>query len=170
MTPRDRTDQGERSERAGGPGEADRGVTSTVGYVLTVAIAVLLVSGVVLGVGQTVESQRDEVIRDEATVVAERTAAALMAADRLVQAGTEPTTTVRRSPPERLAGKPYTVTLQDDAGERASVIIRTRGSDVTVAVDLLVRTPIAETTITGGEFRLVYDPSAGEMTLEGGVP
>lgn len=167
MTPRDRIDRGGRT---GWPGGADRGVTSTVGYVLTVAIAVLLVSGVVLAVGQTVESQRDEVIRDEATVVAERTAVALMAADRLVQAGTEPTTTITRTPPERLAGNPYTITLQDDAGERASVIIRTRGSDVTVAVDLLVGTPVVETTIVGGQFRLVYDPSADEMTLEGGVP
>jgi len=47
----------------------ERGVSVTVGYVLTLAIGAVLLSGVVIGVGGVVDSQTDRAVRGDLSVL-----------------------------------------------------------------------------------------------------
>jgi len=64
----------------------ERGVSVTVGYVLTLAIGAVLLSGVVIGVGGVVDSQTDRAVRGDLSVLGQTTAANVESADRLARA------------------------------------------------------------------------------------
>lgn len=162
---RDDTRNGGALGRPGFPG--DRGVSFTLGYVLTVAIAVVLIAGVLFTVGQVVKDERNETIRGEATVVGDQTAAAVMATDRLAGRDEESNATVALRLPERLADQAYTVTLRSD-GSDPVVVVRTRSPSIVVSTSLTTRTPVANATVTGGRIRAVYRGDDGELTLRGG--
>ena len=51
----------------------DRAVSTTLGYVLSLAIASILISGLMLATAGFVEGQREQVIRSELEVVGDRT-------------------------------------------------------------------------------------------------
>lgn len=147
----------------------ERGVSFTVSYVLTVAIAVVLISGVLLAVGQVVNDRRIDTIRGEATVVGDQTAAAVMSADRLGRNGNLSNVSLTLQLPERLANQPYTVKLGATASD-AVIIVRTQSPSVTVSVPLENRTRIENATVTGPDVRVVYNATAtGErLTLARG--
>lgn len=151
----------------GGWWSDERGVSFTVSYVLTVAIAVVLVAGLSLSVGHLVRDQQTESIRSEATVVGDQTAAAVMASDRLVQRGTSSAVSVALRLPDRLGGQPYTVTLEASA-TNADVVVSTRSPSVTVSVPLRNGTHIEEATVAGPDVRVVHDVSDGTLTLADG--
>lgn len=142
----------------------DRAVSFTVSYVLSLAVAVLLVSGVVIGTGNLVRDQRKSAIKSEATVVGDEVAASLMTADRLARTGdaTDLSTTVDL--PDRLADTPYTVTL--DADGSPAVVVETDAPSVRVRVPLTTEISLASNTVTGGDVTVVYRPSSDELTLE----
>lgn len=149
----------------------DRGVSFTVSYVLTVAIAVILVAGIVTAAGQSVQSQQKTVVRDSAIVVSDETAATVMAADRLARAGGEtapshPTTvTVSLTLPETLAGQQYTVLLNTSEGS-ATVIVTSSDPDIVVETPIRNETVVEESTVNGGEVNVVYRHSTGALTIE----
>lgn len=148
----------------------DRGVSFTVSYVLTIAIAVLLVGGIILTAGQTVKTQRESAIRDAATVTGDETAAAVMAVDRLVRASNETNetnVTTALALPETLADQPYTVSLNASGGE-GIVVVEADSPGVVVRTPLAVETPVRNATVAGGDVRVVYRRSTGKLTLEGG--
>lgn len=144
----------------------DRAVSFTLGYVLTVGIAVILVSGMLVAVGGVVADERSRTIQDEADVVGDQTAAAFMAADRLVQGGNQSNVTIALRLPDRLAGQPYTLTVAANQSA-ATVIVRTHSPDVTVRTPLTNRTQIEAATVAGRNVRVVYR-TGGRLTLEGG--
>lgn len=155
--------------RQGDEHRGDRGVSFTVSYVLTVAIAVVLVSGVLLAAGQVVNDHRAETIRGEATVVGDQTATAVMSVDRLGRQGNRSNASLALRLPERLAGQPYTVALRANASD-ARVVVRTQSPSVAVSVPLTNRTHITNATVTGPDVRVVFNTTAtGErLTLERG--
>lgn len=154
--------------RHGDAHHSDRGVSFTVSYVLTVAIAVILVAGVLLAAGQVVNDRRTETIQGEATVVGDQTAAAVMSADRLGRSGNRSNVSMALRLPERLAGQPYTVALRSD-GSDARVVVRTQSPSVAVSVPLTNRTRIENATVTGPDVRVVFNTTATErLTLEQG--
>lgn len=148
----------------------DRGVSFTVSYVLTVGIAVLLVAGIVLAAGQTVQSQRESTVRNAATVAGDQTASTIMAVDRLVRASNESNLTNVNSTlslPASLAGQPYRVSLNvsDDEG---FVLVETDSPSIAVRTPLVVNVSVDNATVVGGDVHVVYRRSSRELTLVGG--
>lgn len=166
-TPTSNSDSGRRFLSDG------RGVSFTVSYVLTVAIAVLLVGGIVIAAGQTVQSQRESTVETGATVAGDQTAATVMAVDRLVRASNETNSTNVTTVlplPETLAGQPYRVSLQagGGGGDEATVVVETDSPAVSVETSLIVKLPVGTTTVVGGDLRVVYRANTTQLTLEGG--
>lgn len=161
---RDDTDGGRALGRPGFPG--NRGVSFTLGYVLTVAIAVVLIAGVVFTVGQVVKDERNETIRGEATVVGDQTAAAVMAADRLAGREADSNVSIDLRLPDRLADQAYTVSLRSD-GSDTQVMVRTRSPSIVVSTPLTTRTAVENATVTGEHVRAVYRADDGKLTLRG---
>ncbi|WP_281193681.1 hypothetical protein [Halorubrum sp. F4] len=144
----------------------DRAVSTTVGYVLTLAIGAVLLSGVVIGVGGVVDSQTDRAVRGDLTVVGEKLAAEIEGADRLArlaEAGrTDPdldpgnanaTAAVDVDLPGRTAGIPYTIEVTNE-----TVVVRTSRPEVIVRVPHRSHTTVDRATTRGGPVRIAYDP------------
>lgn len=133
-----------------------RAVSTTLSYVLSLAIATVLITGIIVAGGSYVDSQREQVIRDELTVTGQQIASDIERADRLVRAAdTDGDVTVRtnQSFSNSVTGAPYRVTLDDEA-----VVLNTTDPDVTVRVGLAVRTDLDDSSsILGGDVQVVYD-------------
>lgn len=146
---------------------AERGVSFTVSYALTIAIATILVSGVIATAGFIVAEQRESAIQDELQVVADDIAATVMAADRLAVAGNSSNLTVTRSYPEESVDQPYTVRIEG-IGPGAVVTVSTQSPEVVARAPLRNRTAIANASVTGGTVRVVYRSATDELTIEEG--
>jgi len=93
-----------------------RAVSTTLGYVLSLAIATLLITGLIIAGGGYVDAQREQVIRDELTVVGQQLAADVERADRLVRAGEAPLTVrVNKTFSDRVTGSNYRVSFDPAA-------------------------------------------------------
>lgn len=102
----------------------DRGVSTTLNYVLSLAIASLLVTGLLLAGGTFVENRQEEVIRSELEVIGQQIASDINRADRMLTAGNDETTVVvNQSFPKRITGTGYDIQLNpgDDELELSSV-------------------------------------------------
>ncbi|WP_262178433.1 DUF7266 family protein [Haloarcula laminariae] len=138
-----------------------RAVSTTLSYVLSLGIATVLITGLIVAGGSYIDSQREQVIRDELTVTGQQIASDIEWADRLVRAG-DSAVTVRtnRSFSNSVTGAPYRVTLDDD---NETVVLRTTDPDVTVRIGLAVETPLAESSILGGDLQVRYTGSELEV-------
>ena len=87
----------------------ERAQSSTIGYVLAIGVATLLITGLITGVGTFVEGRQEQAIRDQLTVVGERVASQLTAADAL--ATREGTVYLEPAFPERSVGMTYRTRL-----------------------------------------------------------
>lgn len=134
---------------------SDRGLSVAVNYVLSLAIATMLLSGLLFTVGDVVGDRRDATIRSELDVVGERVAAGLLTADRLAEMGAS-TVTIDVELPPRVAGTDYRVQLNATGG---------RLELETVDEDLLVTTPIRNRTALRTS---VADGGDLEVTLTAG--
>lgn len=145
-------------------GTRSRGQSTTLEYTLSLAIASLVVMGLVSAAGGFVDDRRQEVVRTELQVVGEQLASELVAADRLVESGAE-TNTVRleRSLPEEAAGTGYNVDVTRD-GSTTWLNLTAMNADVSVAVRLETATPVAETAVQGGDVTVTYDGTRLEVS------
>lgn len=66
---------------------SDRGLSAALGYILTLSITTLLISGLFITAGSVVDTQRQQATTQELTVHGERLAADLMTVDRLSENG-----------------------------------------------------------------------------------
>ncbi|PHQ37872.1 hypothetical protein DJ69_15085 [Halorubrum persicum] len=149
----------------------ERAVSVVVGYVLTLAIGAVLLSGVVIGIGGVVDSQTDRVVRGDLEVTGQTTVANLESADRLARAavvdrppGAADSTNVSVGVdlPTRLAGRSYRIAVDDDA-----VTLRTDDPEITVEIPHAATLPVAETSVRGGPVRIRYvSDDAGGPELE----
>ncbi|WP_435093668.1 DUF7266 family protein [Halorubrum sp. N11] len=159
-------------ERAGGerPRFAgdDRAVSVTVGYVLTLAIGAMLLSGVVIGIGGVIDGQTDRVVRGDLAVVGQTAVANLESADRIARAaevdrpdGTDaPTVAVAVDLPTRIAGRPYRIAVDNQ-----SVTLRTDNPDAIGEITHTVALPVEESNVRGGPIRIRYDGSTGQLEV-----
>ncbi|MFC4356875.1 hypothetical protein ACFO0N_02805 [Halobium salinum] len=168
MTPRT------RPNRTSSPstGHHDRAVSTPLGYVLTLAITTVLISGLLIAMGGFVDGQRERVVRSELEVLGEQVAADVSAADRLVVAGGTDTD-VRASfrLPERVGGSAYTVELTDsDAGDdAATVTLHSADPEVTVEVTFRTRTDVqVGAPVQGGNLVVEYDETDSHLEVHAG--
>lgn len=144
----------------------------TVGYVLTLAIGAVLLSGVIIGVSGVIESQTDRAVRGDLSVVGQTTVANLESADRLARAADEgrPGSTgavnvsVDVDLPTRVAGVPYRIAIGND-----TAVLRTDTPDASVEIGHAARLDVSQTSVRGGPIRIRYtvpDGDDGPGTLE----
>lgn len=133
----------------------ERGVSVTVNYVLGLAIATVVLSGIMIVSGDIVDDQQDATIRTELEVIGERMAANLMTADRLVQAGGT-TVNVSAEAPRSVAGAPYTVNVNATASD-AKLTLETENPPVSVEVPFINTTAVGNTTVGGGNLHITLN-------------
>ncbi|WP_254271726.1 DUF7266 family protein [Haloarcula marina] len=142
---------------------SSRAVSTTLSYTLSLTIATILVSGLLIAGTGFVDGQREQVIRDELTVIGEQLAADVTRVDRLVTAadstGSDLDVHLNQTFPERVTGSEYRVTL-DSGNDR----LRLRSVDPEVTVDIPLRhtTGLGDSTADGGTIQITYaDPGGG---------
>lgn len=146
-------------------GGSSRGQSTTLDYTLALGVAALAVTGLVAAAGDFVNDQREQVVRTELDVVGEQLADRLVAADRLVQSGDQTDRlVVNATMPNRVAGVSYTVSV-NDTGSSRWLNLTSHGPEVTVPVKLDTRTDVANTSVSGGNIAIVYDPTADELEV-----
>jgi hypothetical protein len=145
----------------------DRAVSTTVSYVLTLAIATVLVAGLVGAGGAAVDQQREQTIRQELGVVGAQISNGLSMADRLVRgSATDPSAvSITRQLPSKVVGTGYTVELVDPGGSPPYLVLTASGSDVSVRVEVSTETPVEPTTISGGAVQIEYDTGLSPSRL-----
>jgi hypothetical protein len=144
----------------------DRAVSTALGYVLSLGIASLLISGLMIAAGGFVETEREQVVRSELEVVGQTLVADLEGADRLAST-IDGTVSVRSSLPRRVGSATYSITLTDEGGGVTTVTLAAPTVDVSVDIRLVTNTPVVEATLEGGELVVVYGAGAsGELEVQ----
>jgi hypothetical protein len=144
-----------------------RGVSVTVNYALNLVVATLLIGGVLTATGGMVDDHRESAARTELSVLGERVAADLMAADRLAVVASEeptadPTVEVEVTLPDRVAGTRYEVSIDPSSSE---IVLEADAEDVTVRVGFHHETPVEATTVRGGDLRIVFDAASNRLEV-----
>lgn len=143
----------------------DRGVSSAFGYVLTLAIAAVLVSGLLIAGGNFVGDSRERVIRQELEVIGQHTASNIEMADRLVVAGDDTSTvTLNQTFSQRVTGETYQIELVEE--EEPYLRLNTTNPDISVLVEIDNSTAVGESYADGGEVAVVYDDD--ELVIQNG--
>jgi hypothetical protein len=139
----------------------DRAVSSTLGYVLTLAISAILVTGLITAGGNYVANEREQVVRDQLSVIGQQVAADVERADRLVRAapaGTEPATVrINQTFGDDVTGTNYRISL-DPSGSN-TVVVESFDPDISVSIRVTSRTAIAESSADGGPIQIQYTDS-----------
>lgn len=153
----------------GSPGgfAADRrGVSTAIGYVLTLSVATLLVGGLLVGLGGFVDDQRTGTARDELRVIGQQVASDLSAADRLARVGSPTEVRVDRQLPDSVTGATYWIEITDGGspGGLVRIELRTTNPDVTVALSVHVETGVVDSSVGGGDLAVRLDGS-GELEV-----
>ena len=142
----------------------DRGVSTTLGYVLTLAITVVLVSGLLVAVGSFVSGQNERVTQSELDVVGQRLATDVEAVDRLAEAGgggPNTTVVVRSRLPETVAGRTYRIAINESGRDR--LVLSARDPDVSVEMSVVTDFSVSNATLGGGPVRIAFD--GGELEV-----
>jgi hypothetical protein len=153
------------------PAVDDRGVSTTLGYVLTLTITAILISGLLFAGGSLVEDQRDRIAEEELSVAAEQLASGVNEGDRLARSGDGGVMRVRVWLPERIAGGSYTLELRNEsapAGQptRATIIATAQGADAQASVSLRTGVPVANRTVQGGPVVVSHRDTDGDGSRE----
>lgn len=137
----------------------DRAVSTTLNYVLALAVVTVLISGLFIAANDVVESQRERSINSELTVLGNQLASDLSALDRLVIASdAKGTARISSTLPDTVAGKTYSIDLQDPpVADRYEIELSTNQPPVTVTVVVRLETPLVSSSLSSGDLVLEYD-------------
>ncbi|WP_436900408.1 DUF7266 family protein [Halovenus halobia] len=142
----------------------NRALSTALGYVLTLSITVILVSGLILAGGSFVEDQREEVIRTELDIIGEQVATHVNAADRLNQSGMgESTVRIEQRFPARVVGSSYQIYLEEDGPQ---LRLESSRPQIEVTVALTNTTALADSSASGGEIIVRYDQSEDAVVVD----
>lgn len=139
---------------------SDRSVSTALGYVLTLGITTILISGLLIAAGGAVEDRREATTRTSLEVAGERLASALMSADRLAGTSGSRTVSVAADLPERIAGTGYEVSVTPGS---STLVLAADGPEVTVRVRYTATTPVDAVTVRGGDVRIVQSGGSLEV-------
>ncbi|WP_363465778.1 DUF7266 family protein [Halogeometricum borinquense] len=150
----------------------NRGVSTTLGYVLTLSITAVLVSGLLIGTGQYVDDQRRQVADRELSVLSERIAARTADIDRMARAGDGTNEVrVRIDLPRTVAGEPYRIEVSEPTvttPRTHDITLTTGQTDQSVTVSLRTGLDIEAESLSGGNLVVVYNPADGRLSFESG--
>lgn len=141
-----------------------RGLSTALGYVLTLGITVILVSGLFVAGGNFVDSQREEVVRTELEIVGEQVATHVNSADRLNESGMgETNVTIEQRFPPSVVGTAYRITLEAD-DQRLRLTTDNPSTEVTIP--LANTTTIADSSASGGQIVIEYDQGEDAVVID----
>ncbi len=143
----------------------DRGVSVSVGYVLNLAVASLLLAGLFIAGGSFVQNEREQAVRGELTVVGERVVSDLMTVDRLVAGSNHPDELVverNAEYPARISGSSYVVTV--DPTDSVVELEHPR-TDVTITIPFRVSSDLEATSVPGGNLEIRWDAEAERIEV-----
>jgi hypothetical protein len=147
-----------------------RSVSVTVNYALNLVVATMLIGGVLTATGGMVQDRRESAVRTELSVVGERLATDLMAADRLSEVGTagpatDPTVSLSVTLPGRVGGTRYDVQVNaTDSNSR--LVLQSDDPEVTVVVGFHNDTAVENATVRGGDLRIALNTDSTPDRLE----
>lgn len=142
----------------------DRAVSTVLNYILTLAIASLLIVGLIVATSGFADRQREQTIRDELHVLGQQLASDLAAADRLVVAGGT-TVRIRRDLPTTAAGARYRIEVDTSPpGSLTTLRLSTDDPEVVVDVDVRTETDVGGGTLAGGSVLIRY--TGTELVIE----
>ncbi|MFB6071762.1 MAG: hypothetical protein ABEJ88_02220 [Halobacterium sp.] len=144
--------------------DVSRGVSTTLGYVLNLGVAAILVTTLMLSAGTLVESQRDRATRTQLSVVGERVASDLESADYLARASDDGAVRYVVRIPARAVDSAYEVRVNQSGTDH--VVLTASGPDVSVTVPFQTELPVEADTVDGGPFVVVYDPATDTLVIE----
>ncbi|MEF8776002.1 MAG: hypothetical protein V5A43_05815 [Haloarculaceae archaeon] len=145
--------------------DSARGQAITLEYVLGVAIASILIVGLVTTGASFVDQQGKQAAQAELRVIGQQLAADIEAVDRLASSA-EKNTTVRieRELPREAAGG-YTVRVLERANPRLN--LSSDSHDVSVRIEFSNSTAVSGTALSGGQVLINYTAS-DELRVERG--
>jgi hypothetical protein len=143
----------------------ERAVSITVGYVLNLSVAALLISGLLVAGGGLIESQTKQVTSDELAVTGQQLAQELSGADRLARAGdSSPSTlSIRVGLPARTASGSYAIEIEH-TGPEGTIELRSTSPAVSVEIPFRSETDVENATVDGGPIRIEYAGGQLEVT------
>lgn len=141
----------------------DRGTSTTLSYVLTLAIAAVLVTGLITAGGSFVEDRREQVIREELRVIGEHVAGNLEAVDRYATASDDLNEAqINQTLPRQVTGARYEVRLQPNSGD-PHLWLNTSRPEVSVQVNVTAQNDVtSETVADGGRITVACTVSSGD--------
>lgn len=150
-------------------GRDRRAVSTTLNYVLTLTIATLLVSGLLIAVSGYVADQRDQTVRNELKVIGQQLAGDMARADRMARTtrGSGPVVvSINRDLPNTVVGTTYGVeVVTGPPTDPPYLVLSTTDPSVSVQVELANQTVIADTAFGGGSIQIAYDAANDELEV-----
>jgi hypothetical protein len=141
----------------------DRAVSTTIGYALTLGVASLLITGLLIAGGGFLQNQREVTTETELEVIGEQVSADISSADRL-SASDADEVNITRSLPDSVTGSQYTISVR--TSPQTHLELRSADPEVTVRVDVAVHeTSLAATDIDGGNIQVSYNRTSDELVL-----
>ena len=148
-----------------------RAVSVTITHVLTIGITTILISGLLIGTGTLLDSQKDRATYDEKSTIGDRLASEITAVDQKAQQAIkqhpdddpEIEVAVRTEHPRQLSGGQYFVTLSDECNvwDPEYCLKLNSGQTDTVEVPLRIDTDedyvVTGEPVQGGEIWIHYE-------------
>ncbi|WP_042666672.1 hypothetical protein [Haloferax sp. ATB1] len=163
-SPTDRGDRGRCEERAGRSRSrsTDRAVSTALGYVLTLTITVVLISGLLVAAGGFVSDERERVTETELDVIGNRLVAGIESVDRIGAAPGESRVEATVRLPPRVAGTTYTIEVLSASNE---LVLTSTDPEVAVRVPVKTETSLAASRLDGGDVTITYDSASGTLEV-----
>lgn len=166
---RNRPPTGPRSDARFG---ADRrGVSTALGYVITLGITAVLVSGLLVAGGSLVKSEREVVASDQLEIAGEQLATGLADADRLASTGGDGTVRVELWLPSEAGGSDYALRIEQVGGggsqpHETRLVADASTLGVSQSVTIRTNAEVADATVQGGPVVVSYVDADGDGDRE----
>ncbi|KAB1188771.1 MULTISPECIES: hypothetical protein [Haloferax] len=134
-----------------------RAVSTTLGFVLTLSITTILISGIMVAAGGFVAAEHERVTETELEVVGQRLAANIEAADRVVASSGDETVSnveTRLELPNRVAGTTYRISVDNSSNQ---LVLQSVDPEVTVRIPVETETELKNGSVDAGDVAVTYD-------------
>jgi FlaG/FlaF family flagellin (archaellin) len=146
----------------------DRGVSIALTHVLTIAITTVLVAGLLLGASGLLEDRKTGAAQTELRTLGNRMAEDIANVDHEAD-GASGEIVLQTNHPTQVSGSGYAVSLYGTSATEcgtyesnsnvACLVMGSPQADVQIIVPFRATTPISESSVSGGDFFIVYDGS-----------
>lgn len=138
-------------------GLADQGVSLITGFIMNLAVAILVMSLVLLTAQGYMNNFTERSTETELRVAGERIASRFVAADRFVRRSNDSAGSLTLDPPPIVVGSGYTAKVREDsgAGDNGTIYVHADDVDVNVSVPFNTTTPVDDAEFRGNTRSLI---------------